>query len=191
MKRKEFFNGCGACGALAFFEFLNLGNVSALKPAGMIQDNKSSPDTIPVNREQIIQLLKYIDTSLSESGKRKIFYKLGYCCLYSRGTDKWISSFKENQDEFFNRVQRDESKYWEKLEYDKEKSVITLIGRKVESCACEYSKSDMPPKSLCKYCCKSYQETLFGLLLGRKCKVRIDDSFLLGGERCSTTIFVS
>ncbi|MGB8490150.1 MAG: hypothetical protein WCE64_03755, partial [Bacteroidales bacterium] len=34
MKRKEFFKGCGACGALAFFEFLNPRNASALKPSG-------------------------------------------------------------------------------------------------------------------------------------------------------------
>jgi hypothetical protein len=190
MKRKEFLGGCSACGALGLFKFLNLDEAGALKSSGMIQDDKNSDDIIPVNRDQIIELLKYIDTSVSESQKKKIFSRLGYGCLYSRGLDKWVNSFKENQDEFFDRVQRDESQYWEKLEYDKEKSVITLIGRKVKTCACDYSKSDPPPKSLCTYCCKSFQEEMFGLLLGRKCKVRIDESFLLGGERCSTTIFV-
>jgi hypothetical protein len=144
MRRKEFLNGCSACGALGLFKFLNLDEAGALKSSGMIQDDKNSDDIIPVNRDQIIELLKYIDTSVSESQKKKIFSRLGYGCLYSRGLDKWVNSFKENQDEFFDRVQRDESQYWEKLEYDKEKSVITLIGRKVKTCACDYSKSDPP-----------------------------------------------
>jgi len=191
MKRNEFLNGCSACGALALFKITGLDEAQFHKDENAIQDTKDDPDTIAINRAQILTLLGYIDTSVSESQKKKIFSKLGSECLYSRGLDKWVNGFKDNQDEFFDRVQRDESKYWEKLEYDKGKSVITLIGRKVTSCACEYSKTENPPKSLCNYCRKRFQEEMFGLLLGKKVKVRIDESYLLGGERCSTTIFVS
>ena len=120
MKRKEFLNGCGA---FALFEFFDPDRTKVLNSPEVIQDTKDDPDVIPVNRDQIVQLLKYIDSSVSESQKKKIFSRLGYGCLYSRGLDKWVVSFKDKQNDFFDRVQRDESKYWEKLIYDIAKSL--------------------------------------------------------------------
>jgi hypothetical protein len=187
MKRKEFLNTCNTCGALSLLGLFNIDMVNA-------QGNsikKEDTDGEPMNKDQIRQLLKFIDSSINKSNRKKIFNTLGVDCLYTRNLDKWVVSFKNNQQEFFNRVQRGESKYWEKLEYDKEKSVITLVGRKFQSCACEYGQCNEPPKSLCNYCCKSFQEELFGILLGKNVNVRIDESIILGGERCSTTIFVS
>lgn len=186
MKRKEFLNKCSTCGALSLIALFNLDKANA-------QENsikKDDTDVEPMNKDQVRQLLKYIDSSINESDKRKIFYKLGVECLYSRNYDKWVVNFRDNQEEFFNRVKRGESRYWEKLEYDKDKSVITLVGRKFQTCVCEYGQCEEPPKSLCNYCCKRFQEEMFGLLLEKKVNVRIDESIILGGERCSTTIFV-
>jgi len=186
MKRKEFLNTCGACGALSLLGFLGLSNISA---QGGITKEKNT-DSEPMNKTQIIELFKFIDSSINETDRKTIFNKLGVLCLYSRNYDKFLVGFKNNPDEYFNRVKRGESKYWDKLEYDKSKSVITLIGKKSQTCVCEYGKSEQPPESLCKYCCVRFQEELFGLLLGKKVQVRIDESVILGGERCSTTISV-
>jgi len=186
MKRKEFLNKCSTCGALSLIGLFNIDTVYA-------QENsikKDDTDGEPMNKNQVRQLLKFIDSSINKSDKKKIFSKLGIECLYTRNLDKWVVSFKNNQEEFFNRVKRGGSKYWEKLEYDKEKSVITLVGRKFQSCVCEYGQCNEPPKSLCNYCCKRFQEELFGILLEKNVNVRIDESIILGGERCSTTIFV-
>lgn len=187
MNRKEFLNKCGSCGALSLLALFHPIKTEANSKI-LRKDDESSE---PMNKTQIQEVLKFIHSSVKSSEKEKIFNKLGTECLYSRDYDKWIIGQRENLDEFFNRVQRGESTYWEKLEYDKEKSVITLVGRKFTSCVCEYGKCDDPPESLCNYCCKRFQEELFGLLLNKKVKVRIDESIILGGERCSTTIFVS
>jgi hypothetical protein len=187
MKRTEFLNKCCTCGALSLLGLLNLDKVNAQEKSV----KNAIADGEEINKNQVQQLLRFIDSSIKKTDREKIFSKLGYECLYSRNYDKWVAGFKDHQDEFFNRVKRGESKYWEKLEYDKENSVITLVGRKSQSCVCEYGKCNEPPKSLCKYCCKRFQEELFGLLLGKKVTVRIDESILLGGERCSTTIFVA
>jgi len=186
MKRKEFLNKCSSCGALSLIGLLRMDNVNA-QGNNMKEDNSDSEQ---VNKNQVRQLLKFIDTEINESDKKKIFNKLGTECLYSRNYDKWVIGFRDQQEEFFNRVKRGESKYWEKLEYDKDKSVITLIGRKFQTCICEYGQCEEPPESLCNYCCKRFQEELFGLLLDKKVNVRIDESIILGGDRCSTTIFV-
>ena len=186
MKRKEFLKSCGSCGALSLVGLFHSEKVNA----GATSLKKDDKHAEPMNKNQVRQLLKFIDSSINESDREKIFNKLGTECLYSRNYDKWVINFRENQEEFFNRVKRGESRYWEKLEYDKEKSVITLVGRKFQSCVCEYGQCDEPPKSLCNYCCKRFQEELFGLLLEKNVNVRIDESIILGGERCSTTIFV-
>lgn len=186
MKRKEFLNRCGTCGSLALIA-LFAPNKAYTRENNIKDDDK---DVEPMNKKQVRELLKFIDSSTNESDKKEIFNKLGAECLYTRNYDKWVIGFRENPDEFFNRVQRGESKYWEKLEYDKKKSVITLVGRKFQSCVCEYGQCEEPPKSLCNYCCKRFQEELFGLLLEKKVNVRIDESIILGGERCSATIFV-
>lgn len=186
MKRKEFINKCSTCGTLSLLALFNSDKVYA-QENNTIKDDR---DSEPMNKKQIRQLLKFIDLSINESDKEKIFNKLGIECLYSRNYDKWVISFRDRQDEYFDRVKRGESKYWEKLEYDKDKSVITLVGRKFQTCVCEYGQCSEPPESLCNYCCKRFQEELFGLLLEKKVNVRIDESIILGGERCSTTIFV-
>ena len=186
MKRIEFINKCGTCGIVSLLTLFNLDKASAQEN----NSTKDDTDSESMNKSQIKQLLKFIDSSINESDKEKIFNKLGFECLYSRNYDKWIISFREQQDEFFDRVKRGESKYWEKLDYDKDKSVITLVGRKFQSCVCEYGQCDEPPESLCNYCCTRFQEELFGLLLEKKVKVKIDESVILGGERCSSTIHV-
>ena len=186
MKRKEFITRCYTCGAISLLGFLKMDKTSE---QGISKDYTSS-DAEKINKSQVQQLLKFIDSSINETDKERIFNKLGYECLYSRNYDKWILSYRDNPDEYFNRVQRGESKYWEHLVYDKEKSVIKLVGRKFQTCICEFGQCTDPPKSLCNYCCKRFQKELFGLLLDKKVRVRIDESILHGGERCSTTIFV-
>jgi hypothetical protein len=186
MKRKEFINTCSTCGAVSLLGLFYPEKASARTAF----TTKKDDNEIPMNKTQIRELLKFIDSSVNEKDKKGIFNKLGTECFYSRNLDQWIAGFKDNTDEYFDRVQRGESKYWEKLEYDKKQSVITLIGRKSQTCACAYSKCDNPPESLCNYCCKRFQEEIFGTLLDKKVEVRIDESILLGGERCSTTIFV-
>ncbi len=158
--------------------------------AKRIGKNDNTPKDIPMNEHQIRMVLKYIDTSVNKKDKAGIFEKMGHECLYSRNLDQWILSFKDNHDEFFDQVKRGESSYWEKLEYNKETSVITLVGREFQTCACAYGKGDTPPESLCLHCCRKFQEELFSLLLDKKVRVRIDESVILGGKRCSTTIFV-
>ena len=186
MKRKEFIKKSGTCGALSILGLIHLNKGYTQENTNVQEDTYSEP----MNKNQVRQLLRFIDSSVNEQDKERIFNKLGTECLYSRNYDKWVIGFRENPDEFFNRVQRGESKFWEKLEYDKEKSVITLTGRKFQTCGCEYGQCDQPPESLCRYCCKRFQEEMFGLLLEKKVSVRIDESILLGVERCSTTIFV-
>ena len=142
-----------------------------------------------MNQEQVQNVLKFIEASTSEPVKESIFSQLGHECFFARKLDAWIAPYQGNVQAFLDRVNvQQASKYWEKLEFTEDGSTLVLTGRKVEGCACAFADCDQPPLSLCYYCCKNFQQELFGMLLGQKVEVRITAAYLLGDERCNTTI---
>ncbi|MDP3445191.1 MAG: hypothetical protein Q8T08_20210, partial [Ignavibacteria bacterium] len=102
----------------------------------------------------------------------------------------WIISFKNDLKSFFDRVNSNKSEQWERIEYNPEISAIKITGRPADRCACPFAQATNPPKSLCNYCCKNFQKNMFEMLLDKPVKVQLDETFLLGGKRCSVTIFV-
>jgi hypothetical protein len=145
--------------------------------------------TIPINQDQINNLLAYIDNQPDETIKKNVFTRLGYECFYSRSRTQWIDQFNGNLQEFMDSINiRHQSKYWESVVLSDDKKQIIITGKEVDGCACSYSAGKAPPLSLCNYCCKSFQQELFAYLLGKPVKVIITESFLLGNTRCSTVI---
>jgi hypothetical protein len=142
-----------------------------------------------MNQEQVKNVLKFIDAAQSEAVKEAIFGQLGHECFYARKLDAWIAQYKGDVQAFLDRVNiQHASKYWDRLEFTGDRTMLILTGRKVEGCACAFADCPQPPLSLCHYCCKNFQQELFGTLLGRKVEVTITASYLLGDERCNTTI---
>jgi len=121
---------------------------------------------------------------MDESIKQKVFGKLGYECFYCTNAVTWIKSM--NLTGLIETVNKGNSSRWEKIEYSPENKVLKVTGRK-SPCNCVYSQGQKPPKSLCNYCCKSFMQELFGTLFEKKVKATIDESIILGGERCSAT----
>jgi len=183
MKRDEFVKKCTAIGALSFLA-LTLPEKQLVAQA--VKANSNNPVN-NANREQITNLLKFIDGNMDNSVKQKVFGKLGYECFHCTNAEKWIKSMELNS--LLEFVNNGKSSRWERIEYSQEKQVLKIIGLKTP-CDCAYSQCQLPPKSLCNYCCKSFMQELFGTLLEKKVKVSIDESIILGGERCSVTVFV-
>jgi hypothetical protein len=153
---------------------------------------KPNVPQVEMNQEQIRNILQFIDASQSEPIKNCIFSRLGRECFFTRKLDTWVTQYREDVQAFLDRVNiQQASKFWEKLEFTEDRKTLILTGRKVQGCACAYADSPEPPLALCQYCCKSMQEELFGMLLGQKVEVNITESYLLGGERCSTTIHLA
>ncbi len=150
---------------------------------------KKQPTPQEINQEQMKNVLKFVDTSQSEPVKSALFGRLGHACFYARKLDEWIAQYQGDVQAFLDRINiQHASKYWERLEFTEDRTMLVLTGRKVQACACEFADCPQPPQSLCHYCCKAFQQELFGMLLGRPVEVTITASYLLGGERCSTTI---
>lgn len=142
-----------------------------------------------MNQEQVKNILKFVDASQDEHVKKSIFSQLGQECFYSRHLDDWIGQYTGDVQAFLDRVNVEKaSKYWERLEFTEDGKTLVLTGKKVSGCACAFADCAQPPLSLCHYCCKNLQQELFGMLLGQQVEVEITEAYLLGGERCNTTI---
>jgi hypothetical protein len=150
---------------------------------------KKLPISQEMNQGQVKNILKFIELSQDKVIKEQIFRQLGKECFYCRELDKWVGEYTENVQVFLDWVNVEKaSKYWERLEFDDARTMLILTGKKVEGCACAFADCSQPPLSLCQSCCKSFQEELFGTLLGQKVEVEISRAFLLGDDRCSTII---
>ena len=144
-----------------------------------------------MNQEQVKNILKFIEASQDETVKESIFSQLGHECFYTRNLDDWIGQYTGNVQAFLDWVNVEKaSKYWERLEFTEDGTTLILTGKKVEGCACAFADCAQPPLSLCHYCCKNFQQELFGMLLGQKVEVEITEAYLLGDERCNTTILL-
>jgi hypothetical protein len=190
MDRKKFCKTtCGlGIGSCVGFGLLSNGSLSAAEK--QIQGATKSTPVVPIDQRQIQNVLRFIDSSMHESVKKQIFERLGLEHTTNAKYVSWINGYKKDLKSFFEMVNTNKDTYWEKLEYNPDLSAIKVTGRLVDKCACSYAQCENPPKSLCNYCCKNYQKQMFEMLLEKKAKVQIDESFLLGGKRCSTTIFI-
>jgi hypothetical protein len=191
MERKEFLKcscGIGIASCLGL-GFLTSGNLFAsTEPDG--KTDKKTP-VVPVEPRQLQNVLSYIENNTDESTKKNIFDKLGYEHTTSEGFIKWIEGYKNNLKGFFDHINSNKDTYWEKMEYNPDNSTIKITGKVVDRCACPYAQNDNPPKCLCKYCCISFQKSMFEMLLNKSVRVETDEAFLLGGKRCSSTIFIN
>ncbi len=145
---------------------------------------------VAVDLRQIQNVLKYVDSLEDEQAKKAVFERLGYEHITNKAYHDYLVGFRTDLKSYFDNVNTGKDKYWEKMEWDPEKSEIMVKGKVVDRCACSYAQCENPPLSLCNYCCKNFQKAMFELMLDRKVDVRIDEAFLLGDKRCSTTIFV-
>ena len=191
MNRKEFLKstcGLGIC-SCAGLSLITSGNL----PAAVLQSDEIDKTTplVPVDSRQIKNVLCYIDSSMDESVKKSIFERLGAEHLTHPDFINYINETKKNLRAYFDRVNSNKDTYWEKIEYNLDDSTIKITGKLADRCACSYAECEKPPLSLCNYCCIGFQKTFFEMLLEKPVtKVQLDESLLLGGKRCSSTIFV-
>lgn len=190
MERKNFLKCACTIGAASC---LGLGGLTDKNLfAAVIQDDKSGKKTpvVPVEPRQVQNVLFYVESTMDEPTKKKIFDKLGNEHTTDIGFINWINGYKNNLKGFFDHYNSNKDTYWEKIEYDPDTSTIKITGKVVDRCACPYAQSDNRPVSLCNYCCISFQKSMFEMLLDKKVTVKNDETFLLGGKRCSSTIYV-
>jgi len=184
MKRNDFIKKCTTCGMMSFMAFSLPGKYFVTQEV----DNDNNNPAFNINQEQILRVISYMDSNMDESVKQQFFTKLGQECFHCTNAEKWLKNMTLN--DLLEFVNNGKSSRWERLEYYPDKSILNVIGREAP-CDCAFAQVDQPPRSLCNYCCNGFLKEFFGTLFEKKIEVAIDESVILGGERCSATIIIS
>ena len=191
MDRKEFFKKACGLGICSCMGISLLSKCSDSNPTTEATPPDETTADVPADARQIQNLLTYIESSCDESVSKNIFGRLGAEHLTDPQFALQIGGMKQNIKGYFDYVNSGKDTYWEKIEYNPEASTITITGKPVEKCACPYAQHANPPLSLCTTCCTNFQKAMFEMLLDKTVtKVQTDEAFLLGGTRCSTTLFI-
>ena len=191
MDRKDFLRcscglGLGSCFGISLFM-----NDKAFAAGNQKLESGKETPLVPVDSRQIQNLLSYIESSMDESSVKNIFERLGTEHLTHPGFVNFINETKKNIKGYFDKINSKSDTYWEKIEYNPDEATIKIIGKTADRCACAYAQSENPPLSLCNHCCIGFQKRMFEMLLEVPVtKVELDESYLLGGKRCSSTIYI-
>ena len=146
----------------------------------------------PINQKQAVNVLGFIEATQDEAVKRDIFGQLGTECFRLGHSKELEIDANDNIEKIMNLVNI-EKKHpsWEKLEFNENKTILYLTGKPVEGkpyCPCSFGRGENPPKSLCFYCCKAFQEQLWSMVFKRKVTVEIPQSKIFGDNRCNHVI---
>lgn len=185
MNRRRFLTQGCACGAVLL---AGNGPVAAESSTPPPKPDKNDP-TIPVNPKQVAAVLSQIDRSGDKAVIEAVFNRWGVECFEKRNGVK-ENAARQSADfpAYVAYINSGRMRYWERLDYDEEKGVLRIVGRKFGRCVCAYSECRQPPKALCTHCCRTFQKRFFEAVTGRRAEIELDETVLLGGERCCTTV---
>lgn len=183
MKRKEFLTSACTLGMClcAGFSFLSSGTLSANSDE---TKKKESDWRLEFIHKRFAKLLESMDSTIDREAKNKILESVGRACA-KENADSW-KKFKDNLEGFLDEMKR----LWaERTEYHKETKTIRVFGKKQESCFCPFVDRLITPKDFCS-CSIGFHKEAFETILGKAVDVKIEESILRGGERCSFVINV-
>jgi predicted hydrocarbon binding protein len=180
MKRKEFLKsactlGMCSCAGASF--------LSGETFIASSDDTKKEADwRLGFIQKRFAKMIVGMDSTIDQETKTKILENLGRACAKENAAS--FVKFKGDPESFLE----DMKQQWaERTEYDKNTKTMKIIGKKQESCFCPFVDKSMTPKDFCN-CSIGFNKEAFETILGKPVDVKIEESILRGGERCSFTI---
>jgi len=183
MDRKEFFKkscyaGLCACAGFSMISGDSFAAISGQEPA---------PDDwrIGFMQRRFSKMVDYMNAKLDNDTREKMIEQIGRYC--SMEAEKDYEKMKGNVEGYLDHVK---STWAEDASFDKEKGVITITGKKSDSCFCPFAGKKSIAKEFCN-CSIGWQKQTLETLTGKKVAVNITSSILQGGERCCFLIQLS
>ena len=161
---------------------------SSVQSSAKSQSDNSNPESaqedfrIDFMRKRFHTLINALDPTLDQETAKRILEQVGRDCC------KDIAKrFKGKPDDFFAFAKE---QCVEKIDYDKDKGIVKIYDKKRKACVCPFVKTVEAPGLLCE-CSIGAQKEIYESLFGKAVRVTVDESVLMGGERCSFTIYLS
>jgi predicted hydrocarbon binding protein len=180
MERKEFLQSActlGMC-SCAGVSFLSGGTL----PASFDDTKKESDWRLGFIQKRFAKMIGGMDSTIDQETKTKILENVGRTCAKENAAS--FAKFKGDPESFLEDMKR---QWAERTEYDKYTKTMKIIGKKQESCFCPFVDKSMTPKDFCN-CSIGFNKEAFETIMGQPVDVKVEESILRGGERCSFTI---
>jgi predicted ArsR family transcriptional regulator len=180
MKRNEFLKS--AC-KLGMCSCVGVSLLSGKSIADATDDAKKELEqTMGFIHKRFAKLIEGMNSSVDEGTKTKILEGVGRTCA-GEYKDSFLK-YKDNLEGFLDNLK----KTWaDQAEYDKKSKTIRVVGKKQKSCFCPFVNNSMTPKDFCN-CSIGFNKESFETVLGKPVDVKIEESILRGGERCTFVI---
>ncbi len=180
MKRKEFISSAcklGICSCVP----ISLIPGSSIFPKS--NENTENDETWKIGfmQKRFAKLIENLD-SLDDDKKLEIIESIGRAC--AKENIDFIKAYKGDPEGSLKEIT---GKWAESTEYNKEKKFIRIVGKKKDSCGCPFVYNSLTPKEFC-YCANGYFKEAYETILGNPVEVKIEESVLMGGERCTHLI---
>jgi predicted hydrocarbon binding protein len=182
MKRKEFLKSACTAGLCSCVGSVLLSGGTLL--AGADDTQKESDWRITFVRKRFAKMLEELDESIDKKTKLKILENLGRACA-SENRDSF-SKYKNDPKAFLEYMKQ---QWAERTEYNEETKTIKVIGREQNSCFCPLVDKSKTPNDFCT-CSIGFNKETFETILGKPVEVKIEESILHGGNRCSFMITI-
>ncbi|MBN2275725.1 MAG: hypothetical protein JXK95_15455 [Bacteroidales bacterium] len=180
MDRKDFFknvckySACGCAGVMLF------------SPADLLADNDPSDDKkedwrIGFMQNRMARLIQSLNGNMDKETLTSLLENMGRHC--AKENIEHISKFKGDINGYLKSLE----KWVEKAEHDEEKGIITIAGKKNNSCFCPFVDISKMPKEFCN-CTLGWNKEIYEAVIGKPVNVKIDTTVLWGGESCNFTI---
>ena len=184
MNRKEFLKsackvGLCSCAGIVIFTGTNESQNQEDNKVKQLQGN------LDFMHKRFARLIEILDVNLQEEKKNKILMELGSAC--AKENENYLIQYENNLGGFLDDIQK---RWIERVEYKENGTVIKLTGKKTEKCGCPFVKAELTPVEFCN-CSKGWQREAFETIIKKPVEVKIVESVLRGGERCSFEIKVT
>ncbi len=178
MKRKDFL---GSACKIGLCSCVGLPMISSDLFAA--DDEKKKDDwRIGFMQKRFSKLIDAIQSNSSPEQTEKMIEALGKAC--GEDSKTWYANNIGNIEGMLDQLK----KTWiETVEYDKEKGVIKLYGKKTGKCGCPFVDGSKISKEFCN-CSIGYQKEVWSNISGKNVDASIIESVLYGAERCSFMI---
>lgn len=180
MNRKDFFKnickyGACCCGGMMLFS-----TTSLLANSATNEENKDDW-RIGFIQERMASFIKNMEGELDETTMASLLESMGRQCA------KWnaenCNKYKGDLDGYLKTIEDS----LEKLEHDKDKGIIKIVGKKNNTCFCPFVDKTKMTKEFCN-CTKGWQKETYEAIIGKPIEVEIDMSVLSGDEGCGFSI---
>ena len=138
-------------------------------------------------RERMVSMMQLMQNDGNSSDVNNILENMGRKCCDKYKMSDSAKKHRGNPQYFLDNITK--FTIWdESADYDFKNGIIKIVGIKRKACVCPFARLIKSHVVICDTCCVGFQKELFETLLNKSVRVCVDESLLMGNNRCSFTI---